>query len=158
MYASNADPKLILDFINSEIDAISTETLMVETPNTIGLPPRMYNLLKNTYRSTQTDTTLLKSITDNNPYITQVVRLPELASERLLANGVHASGTAKDRMMIYNLNPTNVKRHYNNLYLMPPQIDGINHKVIGYKGVSSVRFPYPKTARYVDFPISTTAN
>jgi hypothetical protein len=158
VYAQNADPKIILDFVNSEIDAITTETEMVETPDTIGLPPRLYNLLKNTYRNTQTDTTLLKSIMDTNPLIKQIIRLPELASARLLANGVHASGTTKDRMIIYNLNPSNVKRHYNNLYLMPPQMNGINHTVIGYKGMSSVRFPYPKTARYVDFPISTTNN
>lgn len=158
IYAANADPKQILDFINSEIETMYSQTELTEYPNTMLISTKLYSILKGTYRNSNTDTTLLQSILDTNPYLRTIAPIRELSSAKLLEAGVHAPGTAKDRMMFYNLDPKNVKRHFNNLYLMPPQTSGFNHQVIGYKGVSSVRVSYPLSFRYVDYPIATTNN
>lgn len=158
MYAPNATAKAIIDFITAEIHALWTETNFVESPNALLVPPKLWQVITSIYRSDQTDTTIKDALMQINPSLQQIIPVRELASSVLEANGVHAPSTGKDRMMIYNLSPDNVKRHFNPLYIMPPQLDGMKHQIIGYKGVSSVRYSYPKTARYVDFPIAVTNN
>lgn len=158
MYAPNATAQNIIDFITSEIHSLWSETNFVESPNVLLVPPTLWKVITSTYRTAQTDKTVKDALMQINPSLEVIAPIRELASETLEAKQVHTVGTNKDRMMIYNLSPDNVKRHFNPLHLMQPQLDGMLHGVIGYKGVSSVRFSYPKSARYVDFPISTANN
>lgn len=158
MYAANATAKNILDFFANEYYTGWTNTNFVELPNVLYLAPKTYQLLNTTFRSDNIGDTLVDALRKVLPSIRQIVPVRELSSAQLEANGVHSGGTNKDRAMFANLSPDNFKRHFSPLYIMPPSQQGMKYNVYGYKSVSSVQFDYPKTARYVDFPIATTNN
>lgn len=157
-YAGNATADQIIDFITTETLAVWDGSNFVEMPNTLGVSPAMYKVITSRFRSSNTDITIYDAILRVNPSIQQIMPMRELASAQLEANGVLASGTNKDRIFLYNRDPQNVVRHFSPMVMMAPQQNGMLYNVCAYKGVSSVQFNYPKTARYVDYPIATTNN
>jgi len=157
-YAANATAKAIIDMITEELYQMWETTTFVEQANVILLPTKLWKILNTTFRSELTESTLLSSLRAVNNNIVLIQPVGFLNSSILEENGVHASGTNKDRIMIYNLSPENVRRHYNPMEVMPPERDKMRWNICAYKGVSSVKFRYPKTARYLDFPIATSNN
>lgn len=157
-YAGNATADQIIDFITTEALAVWDGSNFVEMPNTMGVSPAMYKTITSRFRTSSTDITIYDAILRVNPSIQQIMPMRELASTQLEANGVLAAGTNKDRIFLYNRNPQNVVRHFSPMVMMAPQQNGMLYNVCAYKGVSSVQFSYPKTARYVDYPIATTNN
>lgn len=75
----NKTPEQILRDMNLIVNQIVTNTNGVETPTTLMLPVQQYSLIASTPRSTTSDTTILAYFLMNNPYINEVVPVPQLA-------------------------------------------------------------------------------
>jgi len=156
LYKSDTTSKAIIDFVSEGYYDVWEDTNFLEMPNILFVSPEAFKLFNTTYRSDTTDQTIINIIRNVLPSIQAIAPMRELASSQLETNGVHAGGTGKDRMMFANLSPNNYKRHFSPLFVMPPNQEGMKYNVYGYKSVSSVQFDYPKSARYIDYPIATT--
>jgi hypothetical protein len=156
LYKSDTTSKAIIDFVSDGYYAVWQDTNFLEAPNILFVSPEAFKLFNTTYRSDNTDRTLMNILKDVLPDLQAIVALRELTSARLEGNGVHTAGTGKDRMMFANLSPDNYKRHFSPIFVMPPSQKGMKYDVFGYKSVSSVQFDYPKSARYIDYPIAIT--
>jgi hypothetical protein len=76
-WADKTEEQILRD-INLLTDAVMVPTHRMEVPDTLLLPLSVYNLLANT-RLSNTDTTLLKYILDNNPVLKKIDWLDELS-------------------------------------------------------------------------------
>ena len=74
----------ILRDLNGVANAVFTTSKGVHRPNELWIPLAQYSLISSTPRSTTSDTTILEYFLANNPFITKVVPVLELASN---ANG-----------------------------------------------------------------------
>lgn len=74
----------ILRDLNGVANAVFTTSKGVHRPNELWIPLAQYSLISSTPRSTTSDTTILEYFLANNPFITKVVPVLELAST---ANG-----------------------------------------------------------------------
>ena len=96
----NKTPDQILYDMNFLANSIPTLTKGVEMPNTLLLPVAQYTLIASTPRSTVSDTTILEYFIQNNPFITTVDWVPELAGA-----GPVVMGVPTDIMIAYDKNP-----------------------------------------------------
>ncbi len=96
----NKTPDQILFDLNSITNSIVSLTKGVEMPNTVLLPVAQYTLIASTPRSTTSDTTILEYFIQNNPFITTVDWVPELAGA-----GPVVMGTPTDLFIAYDKNP-----------------------------------------------------
>jgi hypothetical protein len=96
----NKTPDQILYDMNTLVNTINTVTKGVEVPNTLILPIAQYTLIASTPRSTVSDTTILEYFIQNNPFITTVDWVPELAGAGPVVDDV-----ATDVMIAYDKNP-----------------------------------------------------
>lgn len=92
----NKTPDQILRDLNQITNSIVSVTNGVEMPNTVLLPVAQYTLIASTPRSSVSDTTILEYFIQNNPFITTVDWVPELA-------GAGPSGV--DIFIAYDKNP-----------------------------------------------------
>lgn len=92
----NKTPDQILRDLNTITNGIVSLTKGVEMPNTVLLPVAQYTLIASTPRSSVSDTTILEYFIQNNPFITTVDWVPELA-------GAGVSGS--DIFIAYDKNP-----------------------------------------------------
>lgn len=72
-------PDQILRDMNLIVNQIFVNSNEVEQPNTLVLPTEQYTLVASTPRSPNSDTTILNYFLMNNPFITRVESLPQLA-------------------------------------------------------------------------------
>lgn len=87
-------PDQVLRDLNLIANQIVVQSNEVETPNTLVLPLAQYTYIASTPRSPNSDTTILNYFLMNNPYITRVEPLPQLAG----------AGTAgADIMLAYDM-------------------------------------------------------
>jgi len=93
-------PDQILLDLNNITNSIVGLTKGVEMPNTVLLPVNQYTLIASTPRSTVSDTTILEYFIQNNPFITTVDWVPELA-----AAGPVEDMVATDLFIAYDKNP-----------------------------------------------------
>lgn len=89
---STKTPDQIIASINGLVNAAVAATNGRELPDTLLLPITQYNLLANTPRSANSDTSTLQWILKNNVYLKSIEWVSELA-------GIGAGGT--DRMLCY---------------------------------------------------------
>lgn len=89
----NKTPDQVLRDMNLIVNQIVVNSNEVEQPNTLVLPLAQYTYIASTPRSTTSDTTILNYFLMNNPYITRVEALPQLA-------GAGAGGS--DIMLAYD--------------------------------------------------------
>jgi hypothetical protein len=75
----NKTPDQILRDLNQVTNSIVALTKGVEMPNTVLLPVEQYTQIASTPRSSVSDTTILEYFIQNNPFITTVDWVPELA-------------------------------------------------------------------------------
>ncbi len=76
---STKTPDQVLRDMNLIVNQIVVQSNEVETPNTLVLPIEQYTYIASTPRSPNSDTTILNYFLMNNPYITRVEALPQLA-------------------------------------------------------------------------------
>lgn len=93
-------PDQILYDMNALANSIPAITKSVEMPNTLLLPVAQYTLIASTPRSATSDTTILEYFIQNNPFITTVDWVPELAGAGPVVDDV-----ATDVMIAYDKNP-----------------------------------------------------
>ena len=96
----NKTPDQILGDMNTLANGINALTKGVEMPNTLILPVAQYTLIASTPRSTTSDTTILEYFIQNNPFITTVDWVPELAGA-----GPVVGPAATDIMIAYDRSP-----------------------------------------------------
>jgi hypothetical protein len=96
----NKTPDQILADMNLVANNILALTKGVEMPNTLLLPVAQYTLIASTPRSSVSDTTILEYFIQNNPFITTVDWVPELAGAGPIVDSV-----ATDIMIAYDKNP-----------------------------------------------------
>jgi hypothetical protein len=96
----NKTPDQILLDMNNITNSIPATTLGVEMPNTLLLPVAQYTLIASTPRSTTSDTTILEYFIQNNPFITTVDWVPELAGAGPVVDDV-----ATDLFIVFDKNP-----------------------------------------------------
>lgn len=96
----NKTPDQVLSDLNTITNSIVGLTKGVEMPNTVLLPVNQYTLIASTPRSTTSDTTILEYFIQNNPFITTVDWVPELAGA-----GPVVDMTATDLFIAYDKNP-----------------------------------------------------
>jgi hypothetical protein len=87
-------PDQILRDLNSLINQIVVNSNGVERPNTVLLPTDQYTYIASTPRSATSDTTILNYFLLNNPYVEQVIPVPQLAG---------AGPTGLDIMIAYDM-------------------------------------------------------
>lgn len=88
-------PEQILRDLNNLANQIVVNSNGVERPDTVLLPLDQYAMISSMARSPTTDTTILSFFLMNNPYIRQVVPIPQLAG---------AGPTGLDIMIAYEMN------------------------------------------------------
>lgn len=88
-------PEQILRDLNNLTNQIVVNSNGVERPDTVLLPLDQYAMISSMARSPTTDTTILSFFLMNNPYIRQVVPIPQLAG---------AGPTGLDIMIAYEMN------------------------------------------------------
>lgn len=96
----NKTPDQILRDLNQVTNSIVSLTKGVEMPNTVLLPVAQYTLIASTPRSSVSDTTILEYFIQNNPFITTVDWVPELAGA-----GPEVDDVATDIFIAYDKNP-----------------------------------------------------
>lgn len=98
----NKTPDQILRDLNLITNSIPALTKGVEMPNTVLLPVAQYTLIASTPRSSVSDTTILEYFIQNNPFITTVDWVPELAGAGI---DPPAGGANTDIMLAFDKNP-----------------------------------------------------
>ncbi|MCP3685816.1 MAG: DUF2184 domain-containing protein [bacterium] len=141
----NKSPTQILFDINDFMGDIFVDTLQIERADTLLLPTSQWNYIATTARSAQSDTTILKWLIANSPYLASeadVIPVPELAG---------AGSGATDRMMAYTKDIDKVVLHIPMpLRFTEPQRKGRGFEVPGEFKIGGVEFRYPASARYAD--------
>ena len=96
-------PDQILRDLNLITNQIPANTKGVEMPNTVILPIAQYTLIASTPRSNVSDTTILEYFIQNNPFVTMVDWVPELASVNITDNDGLQTGVSV--FIAYDRNP-----------------------------------------------------
>lgn len=141
----NKTPDQIIFDVNDLFGDIFADTLQVESANTLLLPTRQWNYIASTPRADNSDTSILKWLVSNSPFLTSeadIIPTPELS-------GAGAGGT--DRMMAYTKDMEKVVFHIPMvLRMLEPQRKGRGYEVPGEFKLGGVEFRYPGSARYGD--------
>lgn len=141
-----------IDWFGSFITDIRVDSELIESPNLALVPEELYRKWATTFRSTNSDSTMLESILKANPSVMAIAPYQEGRSANLERYGVMPAGTNKDRMLVYNLSPENLFRRCSAIRPVPVQLRGMRYEGFFYKAISDVMWEYPLTARYVDYP------
>lgn len=124
-------PDQILRDLNSLVNQIVTNSNGVERPDTVLLPTEQYTLIASTPRSSTSDTTILNYFLLNNPYVEQVIPVPQLAG---------AGPTGLDIMIAYEMNVNKLKMEIPQPFTQyPPQernLEFVINCVARFGGVS----------------------
>lgn len=76
---TNKTPEQVLRDMNLIVNAVVVNSNGVEMPDTLVLPLEQYTYIASTPRSVNSDVTIMNYFLMNNPYITNIFSLPELA-------------------------------------------------------------------------------
>ncbi len=97
---ASKSPDQILRDLNSLVNQVVINSNMVERPDTVLLPTEQYTQIASTPRSSTSDTTILNYFLLNNPFVRQVIPVPQLAG---------AGPTGLDIMVAYEMNANKLK-------------------------------------------------
>ena len=138
----NKTPDQILFDINRLMGGIYVDSLQVERADTLLIPTAQWDYIATTPRSIHSDTSILKWLIANSPYLSgedSLMPLPELA-------GAGAGST--DMMMAYSKDPDKVIMHIPMpLRFTEPQRKGRGYEIPGEFKIGGVEFRYPASAR-----------
>lgn len=142
-FSTNATTDEMLKILNSSINYMLKSTKMVERPNTILMALDDYEILRNTPRSSTSDTTVLQYfLQNNNQYITDIRPMNELDDY---------VGANKNRMILYNRNPDKLRCMIPQvLETLPPERKGMEYEVAAHARFGGTIVYYPKSILYVD--------
>lgn len=155
-YAGGTTPDDLVGFFLDEVTQIITTTLATESPNTVLVPHSLYQQLIKT-RLPNTQANVLSYILETSNYIENIVPIIELRSDLLEANGVHATGTGQDRIVVYPLSDEIVERHIEVVKPLPEEYRNVKYIIPMYTCVTETMWHYPKAGRYVDIIKSPTS-
>lgn len=136
-----ATPAEILADLSGIVTQVVADTKEVERPTRIILPTSQFELIKNTARSSTSDTTVLNFFLSTNPGI-------EVMSWERLAG---AGAGSVDRMVAYDPNVMNVRLLMAvEFEQLPPQQKNMAFVVNCHMRTGGVIAPYPKSVAYGD--------
>lgn len=121
--------------INEPINAIIDGTKGVEIPDTVLLPIARYNTIASTRLGSQTDTTILKFVQENNATgrALRIMGIPQLSNS----------------MVVYKSDPEVMVFHIPMpLRFLPPQPVGLKFRIPGEYKLSGVEMRYPGAVLY----------
>lgn len=133
--------------VNSAFGTESDETFL---PNLVYCTRDYHDVLTSSYRSTNVDVNAKNNILESFPNIVDIRILPECKNSELIANGVLAGGSTKERMVFLEVSDEVLRRKFFPIQQLPPQLHGMVWKVYLYMGYSEVMIRQPKGMRYVD--------
>lgn len=126
-------PDQILRDLNSLVNQIVINSNMVERPDTVLLPTEQYTQIASTPRSSTSDTTILNYFLLNNPFVKQVIPVPQLAA---------AGPTGLDIMVAYEMNANKLKMEIPMPFTqLPPQernLEFVINCIARFGGVSII--------------------
>lgn len=136
----NKTPDQILFDINDLFADVFELTKMKEKPNTLLLPPAQWSYIASTPRASNTDTTILKFIVANSPYLnSEADVLP--VNECVAANNALLSA---DAMVAYDRNPDKLQLEIPvELEYLPTQQKNLEFIIPGRARVAGLNIYYP---------------
>jgi hypothetical protein len=135
-------PDEIVKDITGLINAIINTTNGREIPDTLLLPITQYNLIANTRMTDGNDKTILRYVLDNNPYLTAVEWLTELAG---------AGAGATNRMMAYTRDPEHLTLEIPQPFeQFSPDKKGMEYEITCHAETAGVIVYYPLSVAYGD--------
>lgn len=135
-------PDQILRDLNKVSNFIVENTLMVEQPDTLLLPVTVYNYIKSTARSANSDKTILAYFLETNEYIKQVEPVNE-------CKGIGAGNT--DRMLAYRKDPMALEQEIpQDFEQFDPQPENLAFKIPCHSRYGGVQVYYPLSVCFAD--------
>lgn len=146
---ANKSQDAILADINAAILGIYNSTLETEMADTIVLPTSRWLNLSSTARTSQSDTTTLNYLQNNNVYTAQTGQPLRILASRLLATQ-GAGGSA--RMIAYRRDPEVVRGHLPLPYriMSPEPMRSLTVQVPGIMRIGGTEIRIPNAFSYVD--------
>lgn len=140
--AGNATPAEMLEDINTAVSTVMSNSLEMEVPDTILLPPAEFAYLAQKPVAVDNQTTSLRSLLDNSPYIKNIDSWQYLAT---------AGADGGPRMVVYRRDPGALTFELSIPFEShPPQEKNLAFVVNVTAKTAGVLFYYPLSALYVD--------
>ena len=141
----NKTPDEILTDVNTVMGGIFVDTLQAEMPDTLALPTAQYNYIAGTPRSATSDTTIMRWLLNNSPYLSGE------GSIKPVAELTGAGAGATDRMVAYKNDSEKLVFHVPMpLRFLAPQRKGRGFEVPAEFKLAGVEVRYPGSMRYAD--------
>lgn len=136
----NKTPDQILFDINDLFTDIFETTKMVESGNTLLLPPNQWSFIMSTPRGVSTDTTIAQYVAQNSPYlnsIDDIIPVNEFAA-------VNNPELSTDAMMAYDRNPDKLELNIPvELEMLPVQQKNLEFTIPGRSRLGGLSIYYP---------------
>lgn len=161
-FSSSTTADDLVDWFLGEVGDIVADTNNVEHPSLACVSTELSNLMERRRMPDSSDTVksfILRTQKERSQRvpggITDIIGLQECRSSNLEKNGVQASNTNKDRIVLYSIDPENLERHImSGLINMFPEDWVVNRgtrKVYPmYSCVSQTMINFPGSMRYLD--------
>lgn len=136
----NKTPDQILFDINDLFTDIFETTKMVESGNTLLLPPAQWSYISSTPRSANSDTTILQYVAQNSPFLTSeadVIPVNECAAD-------NNPELATDAMVAYDRSPDKLQLEIPvELEMLPVQQKNLEFTIPGRSRLAGLNIYYP---------------
>lgn len=141
VWASATADDIITDVAELYDDTL-TDTLGIEKPDTLLLPDAVYHTIATKPRSTVSDTTVLRFLLDNFPYLTSI-------EPWYRTNDAGAAGVT--RAVLYKRSPEYLQQEIPNEFeQLSVYQRGLNFEVACIGCTAGTQLYYPKAVRYMD--------
>lgn len=136
----NKTPDQILTDINDAFADVFETTKMVESANTLLLPPGQWSYIMTTARSANSDTTIAQYVVNNSPYLNSLDDIIPL-NECAAANNPLL---ATDAMVVYDRNPDKLQLEIPvELEYLPVQQKNLEYVIPGRSRLAGLNIYYP---------------
>lgn len=143
----NKTPDQILFDINDAFADVFETTKMVESANTLLLPPSQWSYIMSTPRSANSDTTIAMYVVQNSPYLNSL-------DDIIAINECQASlnpELTNDAMVVYDRNPDKLELEIPvELEMLPVQQKNLEFIIPGRARVGGVNVYYPLSANILE--------
>lgn len=148
LWASKTQDQILAD-INAALIGVYNSTLETEMADTIVLPTSRWLNLSSTARTSQSDTTTLNYLQQNNVYTAQTGQPLRILASRLLAT--QGAGNSA-RLVAYRRDPEVVRGHLPMPYkIMPPEaMRALTVQVPGIMRIGGTEIRLPNAVSYID--------
>lgn len=142
----NKTPDQILFDLNDMCTDVFESTNMVESANTVMMPPGQWSYINATPRSAHSDTTILQYFVQNSPFInseSDVIPVNECSAS-------HNTELATDAMVAYDRNPDKLQLEIPvELEYLPVQMEGLEFVIPGRNRLGGLNIYYPLSLNIV---------